>query len=395
MKLRYSILLLGFCACFIPKTNAQNYDELIREVISSNPEIAISTASNRSELMSIKSENNLPDPELEFEHQWGQHNIGNKWAISLSQSFEWPGTYNVRSNAFKTTSKAIAYLDRSNYIDKQLEIKLLFIDIVNIHKNMALTNEVMEHMSQLKAKYHQGYELGEVSLLDVNKIDIEHIAISRKYNDLEIQLNTLKSSLSAIAGGNDCSNIISKLTEYPQDKLLSEEEYTKLIAETDPQLSYSSLMAQAQALNLKAAKLGMMPGFSLGYIHNYELGERFNGLKIGISLPLFSTKNKTKAAQFLQESYDLQTTALHVNKLTSMYSERTNIVRLNREIQQSKPIFEKSDNLLLLKKALDGGEISLLNYLQEVNYFLSAQQDYMNIVYQYHYALARLNKYTL
>lgn len=393
MKRIYYILLLGIA--FATKAGAQNYDELLRTVISNNPEIAALAAANESEVQSLKSENTLPAPEVEFEHQWGQHNIGNKWAVSISQSFEWPGVYDARSKAIKSTSEAMRFLDRSNYLDKMLEAKLLFIDIVNVRKEIALISEVREHMTKLQEKYRESYRHGEVSILDVNKIDIEHIAISRKYNDLLNSLEVLKSSLTALNGGKDCSEILSSLNEYPDDKLLSEEAYTGLIRENDPYLSYNSLMTQAQALNVKAAKYSRLPELSLGYIHNYELGERFNGIKVGITLPFFSKRSKIKAAESLQESYDMQATALQVNRLTAMYSDRANVIALGKEVDCYRPIFEDSNNLELLKKALDGGEISLLNYLQETNYFLSARQDYMNAVYQYHYALARLNRYTL
>ncbi len=391
MKKIYSILLL--CIGCMLTINAQNYDELLKTVVSNNPELAAFEASAKSEILSMKSENNLPDPEVGFDHQWGK--VGNKWSIGISQGFEWPGVYHARNKAIKTTSQAMEFLNKSNYNDKMLEAKLLFIDIVNVRKNIALTNEVIEHMTQLKAKYHEGYKLGEVNLLDVNKIDIEYIAVSRKFNDLKNQLEVLKSSLLALNGGNDCSEILSCLNEYPQDKLLSENDYTTLIKENNPLLSYNSLIAQAQTYSVKVSKLSQLPSFSLGYVHNYELGERFNGLKVGITLPFFAQRNKLKAAQSLQESYDKQTISIEISQLTKMYSDRANLLALSCEIENYRPIFEDSNNLALLKKALDGGEISLLNYLQEVNYFLSARQDYMNVVYQYHYALARLNRYTL
>ena len=114
-----------------------------------------------------------------------------------------------------------------------------------------------------------------------------------------------------------------------------------------------------------------------------------------MSLPLFSNRNKVAASKALLRSLENEETSVEVAKLSEMYSDRAKVLMLHKEINEYRPVFEDSNNIALLKKALDGGEISLLTYLQEVNYFLSAQREYMDIVYQYHYSLARLNRYEL
>ena len=45
--------------------------------------------------------------------------------------------------------------------------------------------------------------------------------------------------------------------------------------------------------------------------------------------------------------------------------------------------------------ALTEGQISILDYLGEMAYFLEARQDYLDLQYRYNQALAELNKYTL
>ncbi len=392
MKSIYSIILL-FTTSII--THAQDYDELIHGVIINNPEIAALQSAVESDIMSLKSENNLPDTEVGFEHQWGRKEIGTKWSFAISQGFEWPGVYGARSQEYKSASEAMQFLNRSNYLDKMLDVKLLFVDIVSARKNIEIANEVLTHMTQLKEKYQKGYQQGEVSLLDVNKINIEYVAASRRCNELNTQLTVLKNSLQALNGGKDCSDIMEQLVDYPQDMVLSVEDYTEHIKQNDPLLKYKSLMTQSQIARTKIARLKNLPGFSLGYMHVNELGEHFNGVKFGLSLPLFSNRNKTNAAKSMLKSMEYSEDNAEIVKLSQMYSDRAKVLSLYDEMIDYQPIFEKNNNIELLKKALDGGEISLLNYLQEVNYFLSAQQQYLDVVYQYHYALARLNRYSL
>lgn len=374
---------------------AQDYDALLKQVVGNNTELSSLESANESQIQALRGENNLPETGIDLEHQWGQKNIGNKWSVGISQGFEWPGIYGARNEVARSTSEAMEYLNRSNYLEKMLEVKLLFIDIVNARKNLRVMEQVCDYMSQLKTKYHDGFKQGEVSILDVNKIDIEHVAVSRRCNELRIQLGVLQNSLKTLNGGKDCSEIISMLDAYPEDVILSEDAYETMIKQNDPQLKYNSSMLQSQSAAVRVARMGNLPGFTLGYMHVNELGSHFNGLKIGISLPLFSNRHKSKAAEALRESIGYEQSTLEIAKLSTMYSNRAKAVKLYSEVEDYRGVFEKSDNLALLKKALDGGEITLLTYLQEVNYFLEAQRDYMNLVYEYHYTLAQLNKYCL
>jgi hypothetical protein len=81
--------------------------------------------------------------------------------------------------------------------------------------------------------------------------------------------------------------------------------------------------------------------------------------------------------------------------LAQIKVQRSNAISLYNELEQLRPTLENNDNILLLKKALDGGQISLITYIQEVNFFLEAQKNYLDVEYNYYQLLASLNKYTL
>ena len=196
-------------------------------------------------------------------------------------------------------------------------------------------------------------------------------------------------------GGNECAELVAKLVAYPADELMGEEEYVNRLNDFDPEIQYEQFMATSEVYSAQAARMNRYPGLSLGYKFTNELGDVFNGFTIGISLPFFSQKSKIKASQAAANAREHQLHQLRVEKLATIYAQRHKAISLKREIEEYKPIFEQSDNLDLLKKSLDAGQISLIEYLQEVNFFMSARQDYMEVIYQYHLTLASLNKYWL
>ena len=70
-------------------------------------------------------------------------------------------------------------------------------------------------------------------------------------------------------------------------------------------------------------------------------------------------------------------------------------VYLRSQIYSYNSVLTDSSNIEMLEKALSGGQISLLNYLLELRYFLEAQQTLLDLEFEYNSILAKLNKYSL
>ena len=287
------------------------------------------------------------------------------------------------------------YLNQSNRLDKLIEIKLLLIDIVNVQKQLDLMYKIDSQIDSLMIKFQQGFNNGEVSRLDINKLKIEKLNISREINQLKNQQNELEATLLQENGGKDISVILSSLKEYPNESILPKEKYEEELRENDPQMTHFSLLAQSQELSAKVVNMSKFPGFSVGYKLENELGTFFNGFSIGITLPTFSQRHKTAAIKASQAAIALQSNEFEIGRLAQLNVQRENAISLYQEIEAYRPTLENQDNITLLKKAFDGGQINLITYIQEVNFFLEAQQNYLDIEYRYHKALANLNRYRL
>lgn len=386
-------LLLFTVGIFSFDAPAQNFDTLLNKVVSNNTELMSSVAATHSELLSLKSENNLPDPEVELEYQWGRHEVGDKFDVNVTQGFDWPGVYAARGKANKIASEAMSYLNRSNYIDKRLEIKQTLIDIVNVKKNMAVVKGRLALMDTMIEKYTTGVNNGELTILDLRKLKIEKIRLNESMAALESEFALLKSTLEVQNGGKNCDDIIASIDNYPDDVILPAEEYEKIIEENDPSVKYSSLMMQSQAQRVKAERLTRLPGFTLGYHHSWEDGDVFNGMIVGVTLPFFSTHNKVRAAKALSRSLEYDEMTVAIKKRATAKADREKALALYKQMSAYEAVLKNDNSVDLLGKSLDGGQISLLDYLGEMDYYMQAERDYLAAQYQYHQALANLNKY--
>lgn len=386
-------LLLFTVGIFSFDAPAQNFDTLLNKVVSNNTELMSSVAATHSELLSLKSENNLPDPEVELEYQWGRHEVGDKFDVNVTQGFDWPGVYAARGKANKIASEAMSYLNRSNYIDKRLEIKQTLIDIVNVKKNMAVVKGRLALMDTMIEKYTTGVNNGELTILDLRKLKIEKIRLDESMAALESEFALLKSTLEVQNGGKNCDDIIASIDNYPDDVILPAEEYEKIIEENDPSVKYSSLMMQSQAQRVKAERLTRLPGFTLGYHHSWEDGDVFNGMIVGVTLPFFSTHNKVRAAKALSRSLEYDEMTVAIKKRATAKADREKALALYKQMSAYEAVLKNDNSVDLLGKSLDGGQISLLDYLGEMDYYMQAERDYLAAQYQYHQTLANLNKY--
>ncbi|MDE6369672.1 MAG: TolC family protein, partial [Muribaculaceae bacterium] len=58
----------------------ERFESTVSEILANNPTLAARRANVNADILGLKADNNLADPEVEFEHQWGQPGVGNKWS---------------------------------------------------------------------------------------------------------------------------------------------------------------------------------------------------------------------------------------------------------------------------------------------------------------------------
>ena len=136
-----------------------------------------------------------------------------------------------------------------------------------------------------------------------------------------------------------------------------------------------------------------MPGFTLGYIHEWEMGDNFNGFSVSMTLPFLTGKKKLTAAKQRVKAMEIEKDMSLIKLLGELDGEYENACALQSLIKEYDGVVHDNSNITLLKKALDGGQINFLTYMQEVNYFLAAHRDYHETLYRYNVSLARLQRY--
>lgn len=375
---------------------AADFDSAVDALVANNLGLKVETARAEASVESIKAENILAGPEVEFSRVWGTTaEFGNKWGLSVSQGFDWPGLYKARSEAARTASTAMQYLREANLLDARRDARVLLIDYIHNYQILSLQREIATNIDSMVVYYREAAEVGLETRIDYNKTVLERIAVHRELHNLEAAQEAIIAQLQDFNAGLDVQPILEGIGDsYPDMEPTRLSVALSVMRERDPR--YAAALAQANAAEslVKVDRLSAFPGFSIGFEHETEGDEHFNGFSIGITLPSWGgRRHSTKAARLEAEAAltDAEI-ALHQRK-ASLVTDNNLIDSYRKVIEEYEPVVKDKSHYELLHKALKAGQITFLTYIEELNYFIAAHRDYLDVLYEYNLAIARTKYY--
>ncbi len=391
MKFPISLMALALTVCSV---SASDFDKVLNTVVSNNMALKYADAENQAAIASLKSENTLDAPEIGFESLWGAKGIGDKRNFSISQGFDWPGVYTARREAIRKSQAAMQYLQESAMIEARQEVRLLLIDIIYAKQRIAATEKICDGLSSLQKTFRKAVDEGNETKLDYNKSVIEKIAAERELKTLRGEYAAMLASLRAMNGGKDVEDLVASVGNvYPEVDLASLRPDVENIRAKDPAIAAMKADAEVQKSLLKVEKRSLLPGFTLGYSHEWEMGDRFNGFSVAVSLPFITGNKKVKASRLQVRASEMQQEMELIRLSAAMSGDYEKALQYRELLDQYEDIMNDNSDFELLKKAFDGGQINFLTYMQELNYFLAARRDFLETLYNYNCALARLQRY--
>jgi outer membrane protein TolC len=367
--------------------------EALLEILQNNTELQSLAAQNKASALSLTDEaSSLADPQIDFEHLWGKTSDDNRWNVGVSQSFDWPGVYAKRRAAAKAHGDAMAYLYDAQCLEIVQQAKAAMIDAVYANKRLAMLREVKENIDKLSSLVQEGYDKGELTVLDVKKLKLESFTITTQISEVEQEFTEAISVLFALNASKDMR---IDLQNYMAEQFLSLDAYLDQVATNDPQVLAAKQSAEAAKLSAKAASASRLPGFSLGYRHAYEDGMHFNGFSVGVNLPLFSRRKAAQVATLEAQSASFDAISAATKVQTQMIALHRDVTRERKMLDELGAVTLDDTYPSLLMMAYKGGQINALNYLLELNYFIEARTNLLNTEHCMRLDLARLNRYSL
>ena len=378
-------------ACMGMRAQETGIDSVLRQIEANNKELQANAQLISSQKLESRTENNLPDPTLSYAHLWDSKNSDETVGeMVVSQSFDFPTLYITRGKMNRLKTGALDAQAATMRQQILLQAKEVCLDIIMLQHQQELLDARLKNAEELAAMYAKRLATGDANALETNKINLELLNVRTEASLNETALRNKQQELNTLNGNIP---VVFEENQYPAIPFPTDYQILKSeVMATDRTLmalGNESLVARKQ---IAVNKSQWLPKLELGYRRNTETGVPFNGVVVGFSFPLFENRNKVKIAKAQALNIDLQkdNATLQVeSELAQLYREAKT---LHASMEEYSKTFQSQQDLSLLKQALTGGQISMIEYFVEVSVIYQSHQNYLQLENQYQKAMARIYK---
>ncbi len=388
MMRRIKILLYGLLMCV--GMQAQNIDKVLKSIEYNNIELKAMQKDAEAQYAEIRQQNSLEGLSVEYSPfmRSGVSGISSSELI-VSQSFDYPTLYGSRRKLGDMQRKAsdLQYSVERRNILLQAELKCL--EWIRLNKHKQVLDERLSSANQLLSVFEKRLKHGDVTILEVNKLRIEQMSLRTEQAKNSVAQHEVYQQLVALNANHPLQ--LEDLTYTIIPNSLQEDSLLLTLLERDVALK-ASLANEAVALQqIKFSKQSWLPQLSLGYRRNTEGSFVSHGIQIGVSLPLYSNKNKLKAAQAIFNGAQMRTQQTRMSVENELSTQLSTLRQLRASMKvYNLPLMQQS--IQLLQKAVNIGEISVINYYIEVDQLYQKWQEYIDTEHRYQATYAELNK---
>ena len=408
-RIHKTLLTAALCAGSLLPLHAQEaVQRILDQIETNNREIRAAVGTTTAQKLENRAANNLPNPSLSYSHLWDSDDknitVGE---LVISQGFDFPTLYASRAKQNRVKAQSLDLQAAAVRQDVLIRAKELCIDIIWLYQTQQLLDERLRNAEALAKLYDERRQMGAVNSLEANKINLELLNVRTEARLNASSLQTKLQELQAMNGGKSLAPgrplpepqvpgaQALGLVEYLPCPLPTAEEFANSctpLLEDDPALGTLGMEREAASKQVGISRQGWLPKLEVGYRRNTETRHPLNGIVVGFSFPLFENRHKVKAAkaQLAGAEYLEQQAFIDASsRLWQLYEEAA---RLHASIEEYQETFARQRDLTLLRKALDGGEISLIEYFVEVSVVYQSQQNLLQLENQYQKTMAQIFK---
>lgn len=373
----------------LPAMAQNEIDNVLKNIEANNKTLGALREQMEAQKLGNRTGIYLSNPEIEFNYLWGSPSpIGNRTDMKAVQSFDFPAAYVHRSKLSKLENANVDMLYKSERINLLLQAKQTCIQLVYYN---ALAKEYavrLDHARLIAETFRKKFAKGDANILEDNKARLNLVAAENEKNRIEMERATLLSELQTLNGGAAVAFVTDIFSSEPLPVDFSD--WYSSAESNSPVLQYVKGEIEISRLQVKLNTALALPKFTAGYMSEKVAGERFQGITVGMSVPLWENKNtvrqakaQVRAAQTALEDTKVQFYNRLQNLFTRSYGLQENALRYRNALTAC-------NSEALLKKALDAGEISLLNYLLEIEYYYDTMNTVLEAERDFSLSLAEL-----
>lgn len=333
------------------------------------------------------------DPEVQFGYLWGSPlPIGDRKDVCIRQEFDFPSVYAQRNRLAHQQGEAAEWQYRNERMQLLLKAKKTCIRLVYSNALVRLYQQQAHRAHKMAETYERMLQQGSTNQLELDKAHLHRMTIDGRLSAARLAQSQLLADLQAMNGGKPISFNDTIYTNTPL--LTSFEDYLTEVEQHSPALQYMRQQTTVADGNISVARASTWPKWSLGYMGEFVTDNTFQGVTVDISIPLWENKNRVRQARQHADAIAQHFDDVCLQYRTHLHSLYNQAIQLQNTIAKYETAISP-DGFALLTRAYEKGELSLLNYLLEQDYWTAAYDCRLQAQRDYALAVAELNAWKL
>jgi cobalt-zinc-cadmium resistance protein CzcA len=332
-----------------------------------------------------------------FDFGYGKINgFQNDNRVTVTQNIQFPAVYKSLG-AINKTNFAISELSKlQKEIELKAAVKAHFYNLLLLQRKKQLLLNADSIYTSFAGKAKQRFEAGNSDIL-------EKITAESQLAQISNQLQLLNTGYEVLLNQfNILLNTKTVQIPFAENNIIELQRIPDLLSvPATPQMKLSQERISLAENQLKLEKGKLQPSFNLGYVSStimgwqpisqneeqyFGQGYRFNAFNMGLSIPLFSTAQRSRIAaggisvqqNKLEQLAAQQQLSSNLNNLITQYLQNRKMI-----IQYQKSLLPNRSILIeTASRKLTAGEISYLEWVMIINQAIQIQNEYFNYVQQ-------------
>ena len=392
MKRTLSIFLI--CACSLSAMGQSPMESILSSVENNNTTLKALRLEMEAEKLSNDAEATLADPEFEFAYLWGRpSDIGARQDVSASQTFDYATLSGKKKSLNVGKNEEALQKFRSERMGVLLQAKTCILEIIYYSELCKVLEKRVDMSSRAVEALKVKLVTGECDQLEFNNMVI---SLSESKADLlaaHSGWETAALELKRLNGGEDFA---SQDLAYETILLPSDfESWAQQAAERSPALAYVRAGVAVSRAEVELSRAESMPSLSLGYSGEFVVGEHFQGISVGVSIPLWSASKKVQRAKAgVAASLEREKDAKEqfYTSLNKSFSKVRRLLEVSSVYGEALSLAGSEE---LLQKAFDNGSISSLDYFMGLTNYYDAVRRSLDAQRELQLAYAELTAFEL
>ena len=361
-------IILAFISLQLTGMNsrgANGIENVLAMIEKNNATLKTAQAEMKADCLENRTGIFWASPEVEYARLWGSPTeIRNRTDVSVTQTLDYATISGMKSRLAKAKDGLAEEELRMTRQAVLLQARQTCIDVIYYNIMRCRLQERVATMQEIADACKRRLKEGNANVLEYNKAKIGLAEAEAALSSGNIEREALMETLRQMNGGNAVTldDTVYATAAIPADF----SQWLENVNEKSPQLQYIGHQIEVGRREMKLAKAENLPRLSAGYMSEKTFGEHYQGISIGLSIPLWENKNKTKSARARMQANEF--------RMTEVRQQQSNRLKLcyQRAIELQKLSDTNRKNILslrhgtLLGKALDNGEITLTDYLLEM-----------------------------